>query len=233
MTWAPGQPALIRDSLVSDGGWIRRKGVACFNLYRPPTIELGDPAQVTPWLEHGERLNGDHFSRIVKWLAHRVQRPGEKVNHCLVLGGASGIGKDTLLEPVKLAVGPWNFSDVSARQVLGRFNGFLRSVVLRISEARDLGEVDRFHFYDATKTVMAAPPDVLRIDEKNLREYVIFNRVGVVITTNYKTDGIYLPPDDRRHDILWSELEEKDFPQGYWPKLWGWYEAGGYEDVAG
>jgi hypothetical protein len=42
-----------------------------------------------------------------------VQRPQEKINHALVLGGAQGIGKDTLLEPVKRAVGPWNFEGVS------------------------------------------------------------------------------------------------------------------------
>ena len=27
---------LIADRLISDGGWISRKGVTCFNLYRPP-----------------------------------------------------------------------------------------------------------------------------------------------------------------------------------------------------
>ena len=32
------------------------------------------------------------------------------------------------------------FSEVSPSQMLGRFNTFLRSVVLRVSEARDLGE---------------------------------------------------------------------------------------------
>ena len=36
--------------------------------------------------------------------------PHEKINHALVLGGKQGIGKDTLLEPVKHAVGPWNFA---------------------------------------------------------------------------------------------------------------------------
>ena len=42
MTWAPGLPMLINDRLISEGGWINRKGVNCFNLYRPPTIEHGD-----------------------------------------------------------------------------------------------------------------------------------------------------------------------------------------------
>ena len=92
--------------------------------------------------------------------------------------------------------------------MLGRFNGFLKSVILRVSEARDLGEFDRFAFYDHMKSLTAAPPDVLRVDEKNLREYAIPNVCGVIITTNHKTDGIYLPADDRRHFVAWSDLDK-------------------------
>jgi MoxR-like ATPase len=40
-------------------------------------------------------------------------------HHALLLGGAQGIGKDTLLEPVKRAVGQWNFIEASPVQVLG------------------------------------------------------------------------------------------------------------------
>jgi hypothetical protein len=43
------------------------------------------------------------------------------------------------------------------------------------------------------KIAHAAPPEVLRVDEKDLREYDVFNDWGVVITTNYKTNGIYAP----------------------------------------
>ena len=153
MTWAPGLPQLVRDKLIGDGGWIDRKGVTVLNLYRPPTIELGDAAKAGPWLEHVRRIYPDEADHIIAFLAHRVQRPHEKINHGLVLGGLQGIGKDTLLEPVKHAVGPWNFAEVSPQQVLGRFNGFLKSVVLRISEAKDMGEVDRFKFYAHMKTL--------------------------------------------------------------------------------
>jgi Family of unknown function (DUF5906) len=158
--------------------------------------------------------------------------PDEKVNHAIVLIGEQGVGKDASLVPVKHAVGPWNFKEVSPQQVLGRFNGFLKSVVLRISEARDLGDIDRFKFYDHMKTYIAAPPDVLRVDEKNLREHDILNVTGVIITTNHKTDGIYLSADDRRHFVAWTRLTEKDFPSGYWNRLFGWYAAGGIGHVA-
>jgi hypothetical protein len=232
MTWAPGLPMLIADRLIAEGGWIERPKVACLNLYRPPTIKVGNPAEVRPWLRHIWKVFGDGMPHIVKWLAHRAQRPQEKLNHALVLGGSQGIGKDTILEPVKRAIGPWNFVEVSPQQMLGRFNGFLKSVILRVNEARDLGDVSRFQFYDHMKSYIAAPPDVLRVDENNLREHNILNCCGVIITTNHKADGIYLPADDRRHYVAWSDLTKDNFDAEYWNRLWGWYENGGDRHVA-
>jgi len=232
MTWAPGMQMLIRDFLVADGGWIERKGVTCFNLYRPPTIIRGTARNTQRWIEHVNKIYPVDATHIVQWLAHRVQKPQEKINHALVLGGSQGIGKDSLLEPVKRAIGPWNFQEASPQQLLGRFNGFLKSVILRVSEARDLGDTNRYQFYDHMKSYLAAPPDTLRIDEKNLREYSIINCVGVIITTNHKADGIYLPADDRRHFVAWSDRSKEDFPTGYWNDLWSWYDNGGDRHVA-
>jgi hypothetical protein len=143
VTPAPGEPLIIADRLISHGGWIHRPGEACLNVYHPPTIAPGNAAEADPWLDHVHRIYPNDAEPIIKWLAHRVQRPAEKINHALVLGGKQGTGKDTLLEPIKRAVGPWNFIEVMPSHMLGRFNGFLKAVVLRINEARDLGEVNR------------------------------------------------------------------------------------------
>jgi hypothetical protein len=222
---------LIRDQLIANGGWIERPGATCFNLYLPPT-KLGDARKAELWLEHAHMVFGEEATHIVRYLAHRVQRPQEKINHALVLGGQQGIGKDTLLEPIKYAVGPWNFQEVSPQHMLRRFNGFLRSVILRVNEARDLGDIDRFQFYDHMKAYLAAPPDVLRVDEKHLREYSILNCCGVIITTKHKADGIYLPADDRRHFVAWSNRTKDEFTADYWTELWGWYHNGGFGHVA-
>jgi hypothetical protein len=233
MTWAPGLPMLIRDKLMIEGGWVDRTGVACFNLYIPPTIEPGDPTKADKWLDHVHYVFPADAEHVVNWLAHRVQHPEDKINHALVLGGAQGIGKDTLLEPLRYAIGPWNFQEVSPTQILGRFNGFLKAVVLRVNEAHDLGEFDRFQLYDKLKAYTAAPPDVLRVDEKYLREYAISNCCGVIVTTNHKTDGIYLPADDRRHFVAWSDRTKDDprFQSGYWADLYAWYTTGGFQHV--
>jgi hypothetical protein len=107
---------------------------------------------------------------------------------------------------------------------------------LRVSEAADRGDtersIDRFKFYDHSKTLIAAPPDVLRCNEKNLREHYIPNVTGVIVTTNHKTDGIFLPADDRRHFVAWSDLAKEDFPVSYWNALWRWYHTGGLGHVA-
>jgi hypothetical protein len=234
MTWAPGMPLVIKDKLIAEGGWIDRNGVSCFNLYRAPVVRPGDANDVARWLDHVHRVydNATEADHIVNWLAHRVQRPDEKINHALVLGGLQGIGKDSLIEPVKAAVGPWNFAEVSPQQLLGRFNGFLKSVVLRISEARDLGDINRYAFYEHLKAFIAAPPDVLRVDEKYLREHSILNVVGIILTTNHKSSGIYLPADDRRHFVAWSKLTKDDFSPAYFTDLWTWYRNGGADNVA-
>lgn len=232
MTWAPGESTIIRDRLIAGGAWIDRPGCAVFNLYRPPAPMEGDATLAKPWVQHVRTVYADDATHLISWLAHRVQHPGEKVNHALVLGGAQGIGKDTILAPIKAAIGSWNFHEVSPANLLGRFNGFVKSVILRVSEARDLGDIDRYAFYDHMKTYTASPPEVIRCDEKNIREHPVLNVCGVIITTNHRTDGIYLPADDRRHYVAWSALSKDDFTADYWNRLWGWYQNGGFGHVA-
>jgi hypothetical protein len=232
VTWVPGEPQIVEDRLTSHAGWIERKGVRVFNFYRPPAIALGDAGAARPWRRLVRRVFPAEHRHITAYLAHRVQRPGQKINHALVLGGGQGIGKDSALEPVKQAIGPWNWHDISPADLIGKFNGFTKSVVLRINEGRDLGEIDRYGFYEHAKTYTAAPPDVLRTNEKYMREYYVPNVCGVIITTNHKTGGIYLPPDDRRHFVAWSNSKKEDFDQDYWEQLWRWYRDGGFGHVA-
>jgi hypothetical protein len=73
---------------------------------------------------------------------------------------------------------------------------------------------------------------VLRVDEKNLREHYVLNVTFVIITTNHTQNGIYLPSDDRRHYVAWSNLRKDDFDTEYWNKMWAWYDCGGTEAIA-
>ena len=232
MTWHPGKPELICDHLVQVSGWTPHEGARVFNLYKaPPPVSGGNPADAGPWIDHMKAIYPDDAEHITNWLAFKLRYPGEKINHALVLGGPQGIGKDTLLEPVKFGIGPWNWQDITAPQMLGRFNGWVKGVIVRLSEARNLGDVDRFSFYENSKTIIAAPPDVIRVDEKNLREHYVVNVLGLVITSNNKTDGLFLPADDRRHYVAWSSKDKDAFTDDYWKSLYRWYGDGGTQHV--
>jgi Family of unknown function (DUF5906) len=233
MTWAPGLPMIIADRLIAEGGWIERQGVSCFNLYRPPMIKSGDASEAKPWVDLVHKVYPNDALHIIKWFAWRRQHPEVKINHGLFLGSQEhGIGKDTILEGVKRAVGPWNFKEVAPKNMFDPFNPWRRAVILRVSEAKDMGDVNRFELYDGMKTLLAGPPDVLECNEKNIKQHYVLNCVGVVITSNHLTDGIYLPAEDRRHYVAWSDCKPGDFDPGYWTRMWEWYNAGGDCHVA-
>jgi Primase C terminal 2 (PriCT-2)/Family of unknown function (DUF5906) len=233
LTWAPGMPMIVRDRLISEGGWISRKAVSCFNLYRPPTIKLGDASKAKPWVDLVRKVFPGDADHIIPWFAHRCQRPYEKPNHGLVLGSLQqGIGKDTILEGVKRAVGPWNFKEVLPSDMFEPFNPFVRCVILRVNEAKDMGDVTRFEFYEHMKSYLAAPPDVLPCNEKYIKQHYVLNCMGVIITTNHLTDGIFLPAEDRRHYVAWSDCAPTDFDADFWGTIYRWYDDGGDRHVA-
>jgi Bifunctional DNA primase/polymerase, N-terminal/Family of unknown function (DUF5906) len=230
MTWAPGYPMIVHGKTIQRDGWVDNPGKTTFNEYREPTIKHvpGDPS---PWVNHIRLLCGEHTQHVLYYFAHRVQRPAEKINHALVFGGSQGIGKDTAFEPLKAAVGPWNFKEASPVTMMSQFDPYKKCVMLRVNEARDLGDMTRHEFYERIKNLSAAPPDVLTVNEKYLGETYIPNVCGMVVTTNHQ-DAIALPADDRRCFVMWSTLTKEDFTEQYWTDLYAWFANGGNEIVA-
>ena len=113
MGWAPGEPMIVEDKVLTNEGWLRSPGDLTFNRYLAPDIEHVE-GDVSKWLNHIKLIYPEEWRHIVMWFAHRVQRPGEKVNHCLDFIGPQGIGKDTIVEPVIAAIGKHNFQGIAA-----------------------------------------------------------------------------------------------------------------------
>jgi hypothetical protein len=106
-----------------------------------------------------------------------------------------------------------------------KYNPFVKAVVLRMSEAHDLGDgtgANRYTLYERVKVYTAAPPDVLACVDKYIRRFYVPNVLGLAITTNHKTDGVFLPQDDRRHLVIWSDCTKEEFDEEYWNTRWRW-----------
>jgi Family of unknown function (DUF5906) len=240
-SWQPGEPMFICDRLVVSGvGWVPRPGANVLNTYKAPTLVLGDPKKAKRWVDHWHAIYPDNADYAIKWLACRVQRPGVKINHALLLGSEKqGVGKDTLLAGATYAVGAGNYMSISPRRLLSQYSNFVRCVLLHVSEAKDTagdsGErVDRFVMYDRMKDLIAAPPPTLHYVDKYQKGYEVINCVGVVITTNDELGSVHLPEGDRRLYVAWSTVDGKAvFSEQYWKEFWHWYEEeGGFGHVA-
>lgn len=238
LTWIPGLPTIVRDKVIIEGELEDFPGNNLFNWYKPPRPlpDDADPAQAQFWLDLGFTLFGDDLPHTLDWLAWKTQHPDIKINHALVLGSyEQGIGKDSWLSPVRRGIGPSNWRNVSASHALTgiekNFTPFLRASIARISEAHEMG-VKRFAFYDATKDWCAAPPETLTIADKNVKEFPIMNAVGVIFTTNHKTDGLYIPPEDRRLYYAWSPRTQADFSEAFWRDYWDRVKGGADKHVA-
>lgn len=232
MSWHPGQPEII-EGMTSDNGSLRPdpKG-RIFNRFRPSDAVSsdGDPSV---WVNHLRYIYPTDWEYIVKWMAYRIQNPGEKINHAIVLGGVQGTGKDFILKPLRYGVGESNHDTVKPTELFANFTDWVEKTLLVINEARDLGDENRYSFYETTKPLIAGPPDTLRCNLKGLTAYNVPNVMAVLITTNNKLSGLYLPPDDRRHYIAWSPLAEKPNDE-YFDPLWAWMdEQGGMKAALG
>jgi hypothetical protein len=234
MTWAPGFPERFQ---VKDMDATDFKASECwlYNRYQPPR-PADKPGDVTLWLELIARLYPDDVDHIVNYCADAVQFPQHKCNHALVLGsGVHGIGKDTLLAPLRHAVGHRNFAIIKPSDLVDSTNPWVASRVVQISESRDMGDsgftgITRYEMYERCKDLAAAPPATLLCNDKYIRKHQVLNVLRLVVTTNHGVDGLYIDPEDRRHYCAWSDAEKMSEDEG--TAIWEWYNAGGLDYVA-
>ena len=235
LTWMPGDEECFDGMLFTKGGWIYRENARTYNLYKKPAPMLRNnpdaPVNADRWLALMQEVYPKDWQHLLKWMAYEAQNPGIKIHHGLVLGGDQGIGKDTLLHPLVQAVGTWNVAEIGPKHLGSDFNAYRRNVLIRINEAHDLGEGDkglnRYSYYDAKKTLQASPPDVIPVNDKHIQEYSIPNVCNTIETTNYLTDGLFLPPDDRRHYVAWSDKKRGAYSPEFFNEIWQWYATGG------
>jgi hypothetical protein len=238
------EPSIEEDYLKGydcrEGELIENTGAAIFNTYRRSTIEMGDAKLAKPFLDHVKLLlqkKGD-AEQFLNYMAHRVQKPWEKPRFALLISGGQGVGKDTIIEFCAPAIGVWNVANIDPSFLDASFNEYVTATLIRISEAANLHEMTKWAFNERTKTLIAGSPDITQVNPKYGQKYSVRMHCGVIITTNHLAEGIYIPPDDRRYDVMESATfiemgigEEKKRRQ-YFNDLWEWFLQGGANHVA-
>lgn len=238
MTWAPGYGQVIKDVFATEGGLIPSPGRRFFNTYRPPLPLEGDKDAAWPWVDHIKKLwpNAAEHDHFFDYCAHMQRSPEIKCNSGIVLSGEQGIGKDAALYPLRYIVGPQNARNIKPDQLFEGFNPWIETVMLTIDEVRPTKDDHQASaLYNILKSLTAAPPEMLPLNQKNMHMRYIVNIMRVFITTNHYL-SLYIPPDDRRLHIMhsnlpgkWHEIEGKI---SYFVELFNWLESGGVAHVA-
>lgn len=223
LTYAPGDAKLVPG-----------KALPVFNKWRPASIR---PMQVSakdvkPWLDHVEFVLGSasERDRFVKWSAFIAQCPEEKPNWHFLILSQQGIGKDTMVEPLKAAVGNDNWKEEQIEHLAGTFNVGAETKLIVISEAGQPKSWEAHKVETVLKQVLSRPPDEIWINQKNVPHYKIPNRLAAILFSN-EASPVSLDPDQRRlHVLNCRHIQPK--PASYYQGLWDWFNKGGRQMTA-
>lgn len=216
LTYAAGESVLCsRNGAVYGNRWQNAR----------PAI-IGLKGDITRWMEHVERLIPDVRERehVLNVMACKLQRPDVKINHAVLHGGTQGCGKDSLWAPMVWGVGgdaQVNVATIKDTMLTEQWGYHLESEVIVIQELRQTEAADRRALENNLKPVIAAPPEYLLVNRKNMHPYEALNRVFVLAFTNER-GAIAIDSRDRRWFVIWSEAPRMTDAEGH--AFWDWYK---------
>jgi hypothetical protein len=206
LAWWPGKPEILSNTTA--GGLKMAHGRRAFNTYiehrHPPKPQS---ASHELWVNHVKLLYPEPavHNHFFDWAAACLRDPSRKINHCVMMSGFQGVGKDTILAPLRAATGD-NTTAIGPEQLVQPYNGYMKCVLLTINELRSADtNFKASNLYESMKTLLAAPPDELEINDKYTKKITAKNVCRVIITTN-DVNSMYIPDNDRRIFIMDSKV---------------------------
>ena len=227
ITYAPGDPRLIPT---------KNPLVPVFNRWLPTDVPARDVSvlDVKPWLDHLLFVLGSaqEVERFLRWCAFVVQQPRLKPNWHYMIMSVQGLGKDTMLSPLKLAVGKGNWKEELIYSLANNFNAVIEHKLLIVGETSQpkQGFVSAHDYGTKLKPLLAQPPEFLEVNRKFMQPYEIPNRVAVVLFSN-EENPLHLERGQRRVHVV-NRREQKTESIDYYGKLHDWLKSGGNEQAA-
>jgi hypothetical protein len=212
LTYAPGQPRFSREKSFDSEAILD-----CINVWVPSDVEP-EEGDISPWTQlvhdvfDGDKAAIDH---VISFLAYSVQFPGERINHALVIQGAQGIGKDSILFAMAKVLGHHNMAQVTLQNVESQFNEWLFGKQLIVFQ--EMLAPGRRSVYNKLKTFITDP--IHTINAKHLSLQRVPNRANYVFLTNYE-HALSIDPSDRRMWVWYSKMTPKS--KEYYTRFYRW-----------
>ena len=215
IVYHPGKPRLFRDAA----------GRNVFNEWTPPIFARFpvSAADVKPWFDHLLYVlkAPNEVELFIRWCAFLVQYPDDKPNWAWLIMSLAGVGKDTMIEPMRVALGRDNVQPFDFTKLGGAHNYFVKCKLLIASEiAQHDNTREAKANFDHFKVFTTRPPETLTVNPKRLPPYQIPNRCGVVLFSN-EPNPVAFDRSDRRLHVL-SCLDVPPRTVAYYQGLHDW-----------
>lgn len=187
-----------------------------FNLWqRPEWMDADLPENVTddevaPWLNLVRDLmpGEDDSEYFIQRVMAFVHEPAVKRRSAVILQGGQGVGKDTVLTPLRYLVGYMNYRSITTNMVCSDFNDWARGARLCVLAEIDLS--NRRDVMDKLKDMITG--DELTINAKFQNRVSAPNVIEFFGTTNHE-NALALEGDDRRYWVYGTKFTAAEFLQ--------------------
>lgn len=222
------RPELVAGAIIDYNG--QRK----VNLWWPVETarQVGDPA---PFLRHLAALLPDERDRtiLLSYMAAVVQYKGYKFQWCPLIQGAEGNGKTLLTRCVAFAIGDRHTYFPKASQIAKNFNGWQYGTIFAGIEDIYVGE-GKEHVMEELKPMVTG--DKNEVESKGVDQIQRELCFNLMLNSNHK-DALRKHRNDRRFAMFYTaqqtaaDILEWGMGGEYFPRLYAWLRAGGYEIV--
>lgn len=163
--------------------------------------------------------NEYYMDYFIKYLAHMIQKPNEKIPICFILKGKQGTGKNVLLTAISNIIGKeYYITSSKPDDFFGNYaEGFYRKLLVNMNECEGK---DTFDFEGKIKSFITE--DTININPKYIRPTEIRNVARIIITTNKSNPiPIDVKSIDRRFVVYQNSEKylDKKYNSIFWDKL--------------
>lgn len=206
LTYSPAEPRFCREQ-AADSVVVQD----CLNLYTAPDTSPteGNVQIFLDLVSHVFDKDAMACRHVLQFFAYAVQNPGARINHALVIQGAQGIGKDTIIQTMEKIFGYHNCGQVTLANIESQFNDWLFGRQMIVFQ--EMLATGRRSVYNKLKPYITDP--MMSINIKHLAPQRYPNRAIYIFLTNYQ-HALSVDHGDRRTWVWYSKALPKS-PEFY------------------
>lgn len=202
------------------------EGVAYVNSYMLNRVPHEDPNwnMRTEWRiceMHLKNILPNDWQVLLNWMAHNVQRPGQKILWAPIIKGIQGDGKSTLARIMGAAMGQHNVRMIATEEMQSDFNGWAEGACVGVLEEIRIKGHNRHDAMNKLKPLVTN--EKISVVRKGQDGRNIPNNTNYMALTNHE-DALILDADDRRWGVFFTRFKTRQemidaTGPDYWERL--------------